>query len=176
MSENGKVGLSSPWCEFYNLLKAFFANDRSITITDEGDEKDGKYVIDISCAKVNVLASLQKLIGTQRSYGNITVEIKYISTSDAICDEEVIDALADTGYLFDVQEAEIPLGTFTFAIMRPKVVQFYSDDISDLYGNTNLTAQDALARLLDPSKDFSNLKLTTENLRDLPKEDEDEEE
>lgn len=170
-TEENKVGMSAPWVRFCNLLTAFFSGDPSVTIKEAGDEKDGKYVINVSCPKDNVLASIRKLVGTTRVYGNITVEINYNCTSDEISDEEFIDALADTGLLFDVQYGETPLGEFMYPVMKAKVVQFYSDNINDLYGNTNLTAADALREILDPNKDLSKIAISTQSLKEVEEED-----
>ena len=108
---------------------------------------------------------MKKLFGEERVMGNITVKLNYKDTSKNIINgEDFKVAFADTEMLVVVEDAMTPIGQeFTYPIMVKDIIQFYDDDITDIYGNANLTVRDAVLEVLDTDRKPANLCVSTSN-------------
>ena len=158
------VNLEAPWYRFGKILGKLFEKDSEVSITAD-EEKDGIYNIYISSDNAAKLACMKKLFGEERVMGNITVKLNYKDTSKNIINgEDFKVAFADTEMLVVVEEAMTPIGQeFTYPIMVKDIIQFYDDDITDIYGNANLTVRDAVLEVLDTDRKPANLCVSTSN-------------
>ena len=159
------VGLSAPWYIFAGTLTALFAPDEEITVvTPKDGDKEGVFTITIESSNSSKLAAIKKIVGEGREFGNITVVIEYSDKSaDAITAKDIEAAFANNEYFVKLVEGETPYGFFEFPIVAKEVVQFYTDNLTDGYGNSNITVADALNNVLDPEKCIKGIVITTAN-------------
>lgn len=138
--EEKTVGLSAPWVTFYREIQALFAKDPEIDVKyDEDNTKINIYVS--NSRKADALA---KLLPESRTFGNVTVEVNIIPGNE---EENIRDTLRDAFYgnpvLSYITPARLPGGNIvSFVVFRNEVVQFFNDDMSDLYGNKSTLYQE----------------------------------
>ena len=69
-----KLGLSSPWVNFYRELEALFAKDPEVKVVYDEEKNDVKLYVD-NLAKADALA---QLLPVERTFGNITITVTVI--------------------------------------------------------------------------------------------------
>lgn len=154
------ISIEAPWWRFYKLLQNLFINDESVTFLN--NETKGVFEITVSSSDVCKLAAIKKVVGTERTFGNVKVAITYIEEEAPLTLEEFAAAFKDTGYLVDTKTATTPAGDpIFFPIMKKDVIQFYDDDISDYYGNFNATVAAATVEIMDPKNITPNFLIST---------------
>lgn len=130
-----KLGMSSPWVIFYRKVEAFFKEDHEVKVVyfDNDDGCELKLYVDNN-AKAEALS---KMLPSEKVFGNVTLPIKVIpnnkynvSTKDVLS-----DAFNGNRAVVDIQVIDcIFSNKFTYVIFSPKVVQYFTDDISDIHG------------------------------------------
>lgn len=152
-----KLNLSAPWYIHAKKLAAIFAMDENVTVGDV-TETDGGYVVNVSVSNHAKAAALDKILKKSVSFGNITLLVSVVDTTD---DETLIETLKDAfahNRLFRRIETEPDMtGTTerTFIIAEPDVIQFYADDLSDYRRNFNGLAADVARELFDVDGDVN---------------------
>ena len=143
------VALSAPWYTFANTIKTLFAPDPSVYV-NYGEEKDGIFTVAITAESNKKLSAIQRLIGTERVMGNITVVIEYSLKDDTLKAEDFEEALKDTGYFYRAVTTTNPImGDLTYVITTKDIIQFYNDNIEDYCGNINIIVADAVKDILN---------------------------
>lgn len=156
-----KVGLSAPWTHYGNLIINLFKKDDDVKITTDVEEKDGIYNIYISSDNVSKLAAMEKVLGEEKVFGNITVKINYEDTSSACTLDDFVAAFKDTEYLICYEHIETEIGSFDCPVVAKEIIQFFNDDITDGYGNENITVADAISEVFYNKP--ANMLITTAN-------------
>jgi hypothetical protein len=144
--------LLPPWFLLQAQLNATLNADPCVHV-DELTGDSHKMEIQINVCDYNKAEALSAFVKKNYDYGNITLAINVLSpdlmpvtaTAPRNLDETVgLLKRAFTGNKYFVTAGtveEVP--DVAFIEFKPDVVQFYSDDISDWYLNTNLVASQA---------------------------------
>lgn len=148
MENNLKI--QSPWQTYFNKIKAIFGDDPDIEIPQPKDAKDGQFIIDIDCSSTVKALALDKLLKHSITMGNITVKVMVNDVSEITpVDLDTITAAFERNPHFkDATSVETPAGAeVDFCIMNKEVIQFFNDDLTDIYGNFNGLAEDILREI-----------------------------
>ena len=142
-----KLNLQSPWVTYNNKIKALFANDEDISVSDVREDDDGVLTMAIGSSDYHKYVALDRVIAKRVEFGNVTLRIKVVQLNH-------IETIEDTVELYKtifegnkiVRDIRV-LPDFTgtehcFIRFNPEVVQFFNDDISDYDGNWSGLAQD----------------------------------
>jgi len=149
-NENKNTSLSAPWIAYWRKLCALFEHDDEIVIGEiiNSDLTDDGYCIDIKVYNHKKFEALQQLLPDRLVFGNVELSI-YISEIPNDEEEEtdyrkLFTDLFDGNDIFDefLTVIDRPRSKYNFAVFKPQALQFYSDDISDPYGNKTMLAQD----------------------------------
>lgn len=146
-----KVALQSPWVTIYNKCKAMFEKDNELIIGSLQEPVDGLASFEIVSSNAEKIIALQSLINTSFFLGNIKLVIKlgvingdskeYLekkAVNDKIDVDTIETAFDGNDVLDNVREVKFPGGyPAIYVLFAKEVVQFYNDDITDLYGNFN---------------------------------------
>lgn len=130
-----KIGLSSPWTIFYREIDAMFKFDPDVhVIYDEETPAIKLYVENAAKAW-----ALERLLPTEKTFGNITLPITVIPANDpsgtvptdclhenAFCGNPAVRFIRMVRDVFDMP--------YTFVIFTREVVQYFSDDLGDFNG------------------------------------------
>ena len=135
-----KMTLSPPWCIFYREIQALFKDDPEVHVVYDEDVETVKVYVD-SDEKAEILS---QLLPTKKMFGRVGLDIQVVPangkkySTDA---PETVDA-AMFEKAFKGNPALSYAKTFpnlfgyvvTYVVFQPEVVQFYTDDISDING------------------------------------------
>lgn len=139
--------LSAPWEIFYREIQALFVYDPEVhVIYDEADTHIKLYVDDEYKAE-----ALTRLLPQEKKFGNVILKITVYpsnGTEDQVItgettNEELFD-LAFTGngaFAFTKSLPCIFSNNLTYVVFKKMVVQYWTDDIGDYYGQTSTLYQ-----------------------------------
>jgi len=137
--------LSPPWVIFYREVAALFKYDAEVHVVyDEAENHIKLYVDDPDKAE-----ALTRLMPTSKSFGNITVKISVVPANASEIDlsaasvEELFDVAFDGNgaYAFSKSITGIYAPNLTYIVWRKQVVQYWTDDLGDYYGQTSTLYQ-----------------------------------
>lgn len=140
MSEG--VKLSPPWHIFYEEMHALFRDDPDLAMSEFDDDTMTIKLYFTNSEKVDALT---QLLPTEKKFGNITVRICVIPANDE--DESIADlflkAFEGNPALKEVCNSSNAFHSdASYVAFAKRVVQFYADDLSSLYGIKSMLYQD----------------------------------
>jgi len=181
-----KVILSPPWCSLNRRLKCTIGNNPHVTVSDLIQISPKCYETDIFIDDLSIAKATRNILPTIYNFANISMKLMIyynkllISSSykDKYTPKEVGDlfttALNNNNFF---KYVIIPCHNicsnnccFPFyqviIIIKKSIVQFYNDDLSDFYLNTNEIASQSFnsISILEFSKDI-HVHFNTENDR-----------
>lgn len=137
-----KVNLSSPWVEFYNKIKAMFACDPEVKVVYDEDSNSVKLYVDDH----NKAEALTQLLPAEKTWGNVTLKIEVVPCND---EKELTDAdlfrIAfenNPAFSFDKTVEGVFENPITYIVFENRVVQFWDDNLGDIYGNQSTLYQE----------------------------------
>lgn len=176
MSKESLVRLSPPWYTFFNFVKHSIAEDRCVDVLDMKEMSDCDFLIPIEVKDRNRAIALASILVPCKNFGNINVRIeishcgRIINPCNCICDARGIlrlfeEAFCTNCYFECVECVEIFGAARIFPVFKKEVIQFFNDDLSDLYSNFNGVAADVFAEVLKPQIDGITINPSTANSR-----------
>ena len=148
-----RMKLSPPWITMVNEIMMLFGEDPDITIKYNNDFHEVKiYINDAEKAK-----ALQILLPTRKDFGNVIFYITVIPPNSESKKLENINAKM----LFEMAFKNNPVFSFchtvegifsnniTYVVFKNKVVQFFNDNLNDIYGNITTLYEDIARDILD---------------------------
>ena len=149
------VGIQSPWVTTYGKIRALFENDSDLKISKLSGDHEGVYTFAITSGNVTKLTAIEKILKKEFVFGNVTLQVKFIyddPVDDQITANDFRNAFNGNTIVRDVKTVKNPFGTEqTFVMFGKDVIQFYNDDISDLYGNFNGLSEDIAREVFNPT-------------------------
>lgn len=137
-----KLNLSSPWVEFYKKVKVLFENDPDVQVVYNENEQTVKLYVD----NQSKAEALIQLIPGEKTWGNVTFKIEIIPpNSEKELTEADLFAIAfenNPAFSFDKTVEGIYDNPLTYIVFQNKVVQFWDDNLGDIYGNKSTLYQE----------------------------------
>lgn len=142
--------IESPWYAHQKKIKAMFAGDPDIEVSDIYDHPEGRsvqYAFDILVRKHEKFKALEKVMPEVVEFGNVKLGIFLMDMENLFSEDHPVSvyaAIFDGNPLIeDIKEVTDNTGTLhAFVRFKPEVIQFFHDDISDYNGNWSGLAQD----------------------------------
>lgn len=160
--------LSPPWCTYVNQLTELFGQDPEINVSYDNEEStvylrvdnDDKYEI-----LINILPYYKK-------FGNVILNIEIIPGNmtdksdinfDKLGNDDIFNILFDKNPAFSFVKTVdllycVPL---TYVVFTNKVVQFFNDNLNDVYGNMS-TLYQHIAEDVFTDAEFENVYYCTD--------------
>lgn len=136
------VNLSSPWNKFAREVMALFGEDSEIKIIYSEEEKTIELLVD-NQAKAE---ALMQLLPSEKKWGNVALEIKVTPANvHQETPESTLFAAAFSGnpaFAFAQKAGSLFSFPMTYIVFKNKVVQFFNDDMSDVYANCSTLYQE----------------------------------
>ena len=147
--------MSPPWVQFVCSLEAMFGDDPEIKI-EFVDKDEGKFV-KLYVDNQRKADAIGKLLPLEMSFGGVDLGIVVVASNKATSAAQLYtDAFAGNPVLEDVKVIDgIFPNPLTYVMFKKEVVQYYNDDMSDVYGNRTTLYQE-LAKELFIMKDGVN--------------------
>lgn len=139
--ENTNVKLSPPWAIFYQEINAMFKEDSEIKIEYDEAKPEVKLFID----NEEKADALMKLLPMQKSFGNVSLAITVIPANQNNSSKAELFKIAFKGNpaFVGVTGSYGPVApSAEYITFQPKVVQFYTDDLTDPHGFRSTLYQD----------------------------------
>lgn len=128
-----KLNLSSPWVIYYRQINAMFDKDPEINVVFDENNTE----INIFVENVDKADALEQLLPVKKEFGNVVLRINVIPAN------KVGESKADLfRRAFEGNEALSFINTVdiggvfrnTYIVFKKEVVQYFTDDLSDVYG------------------------------------------
>lgn len=147
-----KVGLSSPWVIYFRKVEALFAQDPDVKVELDNESYELKIYVE-SPVKAE---AIQQLLPNEKAFGNVTLKISVIPADLESADKAALIRRAFEGNpaLVDIVHTEIIVAPVDYVIFQKKVVQYFSDDTSDLHGLTSTLYEDIARDVLGMEADL----------------------
>ena len=137
--------LSSPWEIYSHKVNALFEPDEEVNVVFDNEAMELKIYVD-NGRKADAIA---KLLPEEKEFGNVKIKITVIPSNK---NETILDAIkeafAGNEAVDDICSKKTPMGEYQYVVFAPRVVQFFSDDISDIDGKTSTLYQDIAKEIL----------------------------
>ena len=145
-----RIKLSPPWCTRYSQIAALFQYDSDVHVFFDEDNYDIKLYVDND----DKAAALQILLPREYNFGNITLKIEIIpANADDINTfinentplDELFEIAFDGNGAFSFAKTihgVMLLDGITYVVFKKQVVQYYTDDLSDYFGNCSTLYQE----------------------------------
>lgn len=133
--------LAAPWVAYFNEVKALFGDDPEIKLEYNNDNYEIKMYVD----NQEKADALTQLIPAEKAFGNIVVKTIVIPSNKLQVNKSKLFEAAFKGnpaYSFMASAEGIFSNPITYIVFKNKVVQFWNDDLSDIYGNRSTLYQD----------------------------------
>lgn len=138
----GNLNLSSPWVIFYRKVNELFKEDPEVKIVFDQDNN----VLNLYVDNDEKAEALTKLLPTEKEFGNVVLKIRVVPANlenDASKLDMFKKAFKGNPVFVDAISTEGDLGFHAdYLLFAKKVVQFYSDDLSDPHGATSTLYQE----------------------------------
>lgn len=151
------LNLSAPWVIFYREVQALFAEDpEAHVVYDELGNRIKLYVDTGDKAE-----ALSLLLPNEKTFGDVTVRLSVIpaNNADGLFGDFNINelyniAFCDNGaYAFSKTITGVFTNNLTYVVFKKKVVQYYNDSLSDIYGQCSTLYQDIAEDVFGESGD-----------------------
>ena len=146
--------LSAPWVIFYREVQAMFKEDKDVRVVYDEDNMALKLYVENGCKA----AALEKLLPTEKKFGDIVLKVEVIPANEPAeerflkfrtiqsVDTDLADIFRDAfsrNPIYDYVDVVNGIFGFTacYVVFAKKVVQYFTDDIGDAFGNCSTLAQ-----------------------------------
>lgn len=148
--------LSPPWYTIRNKINALFERDEQVTVGDLKVSNEGSYTLEIKSTNAIKLRAIEKIMKHEFDFGNVKLYVNFIYPNDrdedTVTSDDIRVAFMNNTILSDVVDAPFgpnPEEMHVYVLFEKSVVQFYNDDISDLFGNYNGLAADIASEVFN---------------------------
>lgn len=143
---NIRLKLAPPWVTFVNEVKALFDEDPQVRVVYDNDTVELKlYVEDAKKAE-----AIERLLPEFKNFGNVDLSIIVIPANVGNYDfsrytfRQLFDAAFDGNpvYSFSRDIDSVFMNVLTYVVFTNRVVQFFNDNLNDIYGNMTTLYQE----------------------------------
>lgn len=164
-----RLKLAPPWVTYVNEIKALFECDKDIRVVYDND----KVEINIYVEKFEKARALEKILPISKQFGKVELKIYVIPANVGNGDlpeyttyGKIFDAAFDgnTAYSFSVDIDSVFSNVLTYVVFANKVVQFFNDNLNDVYGNMSTLYQEIASDVFETK---GNVFFCTDVKKDL---------
>lgn len=155
--------LSPPWYTLENMLSHALNNHSTVTVQPL-DTKVRPYVASITVTDKQQALALATILAPQHRFGNVIVDVCVKDSHGSVVPIQIPEspeslvqmmktALGNTPWFSDAMARPFVPGSrmVVFPIFKAAVIQFFNDDLSDLFRNYNNIAEAVFHNILNPS-------------------------
>lgn len=138
-----KLKLSPPWSIFYDEINAMFKEDPEVKVVMD----EYNYNIYVFVNNPRKSAAIAKILKRERKFGRITLDV-IVPPPDDMAEEfdsnlEIYQAAFENNpRLSYIKEQTTIFDTSFYVVFRNEVIQYFSDNISDINGFKSTLAED----------------------------------
>lgn len=151
---NVRLKMSPPWVTFINEIEALFDGDPQIACNVNNTSSNPSIVL--ACNNGDKVAALQKLLPTEKQFGNVTLKIEVdgpVSNRAFTSTKELFEVAFNKNPAFSYCVAPTEEGywffEFVYVVFKNCVVQFFNDNLNDAHGVVSTLYQDIAAEVFE---------------------------
>lgn len=149
-----RLKISPPWITYINKLQALFDGDPQIAC-NVNQSAAGPSIV-LACNNGDKVTALQRLLPTEKQFGNVTLTIGVDGVPSNIA-FPTPKALFDTAfsgnpaYAYSLSPSDEGYWFFsmTYVVFKNCVVQFFNDNLNDCHGLISTLYQDIAAEIFE---------------------------
>lgn len=154
MYKDIRLKLSPPWITYVNEIKAMFGNDPEISIVYDNEEVAVRLYVD-NAKKAEAIAML---LPEEAWFGNVCLGINVIPANgkdfealEKITNDIVFSIAFENNPVFAYSKTitGILSNNITYVVFKNRVVQFFNDNLNDIYGNVSTLYEDIARELFE---------------------------
>lgn len=170
-----RIKLAPPWVTFVNEVKALFDEDPQVRVVYDNDTVELKlYVEDAKKAE-----AIERLLPEFKNFGNVDLSIIVIPANVGNYDfsrytfRQLFDAAFDGNpvYSFSRDIDSVFMNVLTYVVFTNRVVQFFNDNLNDIYGNMTTLYQEIASDVFEAGESVfycTDIKKEVGNERQWP--------
>ncbi|MBM7692761.1 hypothetical protein JOC77_002192 [Peribacillus deserti] len=160
MNQSNSLRLSPPQFTYFNEVKNSIGKDPLVNVKEIKELPNGEYLIPVIVQGSSKARALAAILENRKHFGNIVVNTVVIVRGKTVKPlkknftprqlEELFDQALNTNRYFKMAVSRsITPGTIgLFPVFSKRVIQFFNDDLSDLYNNFNGVAANVFRDVL----------------------------
>ena len=141
-----KLKLAPPWVTYVNKVIALFGEDPDIDIVFDNDDMR----LDLKVDNAEKAAILAQWFPVEKQFGTVVLSIAVIPANGEIKElgkmsyKCMFDLLFDKNpaYSFSYAVVGVLSNTITYVVFANEVVQWFNDNLNDIYGNISTLYQE----------------------------------
>lgn len=140
VEEKKEVKIAPPWIQYVNKLVALFGKDPEIHL----DYKNDEHTVTMRVDNHEKAEALIKLLPAAKEFGNVTLNINIVPCNNLDSKEDLYLAAfnGNPAFAFTRSVEGVFTNPITYVVFSREVVQYYNDDLGDLFGNCTTLYQD----------------------------------
>lgn len=163
-----RLKLAPPWVTYVNEIKALFKDDKDIRVVYDNNRVE----INIYVEKYEKARAIEEILPISKQFGNVELRIYVIPANVGNADlsnytrGQIFDAAFDgnPAYSFSVDIDSVFTNVLTYVVFTNKVVQFFNDNLNDVYGNMSTLYQEIASDVFETK---GNVFFCTDIKKDL---------
>lgn len=160
MNEDNLAKLSPPWYTFFNFIKHSIGRDKCVEVLEMKEISDANFLIQLEVKSRDKALALAAIIVPCKSFGNIIVRTEVLHCGQTVKPNNQFqdvcrlirvfeEALGSNHYFEYVEHRKLFDSIIVFPVFKKSVIQFFNDDLSDLYNNFNGVAAHVFSEVLE---------------------------
>jgi len=153
MKEHVILKLSPPWITYLNELEALFGGDTDVEICFDNKKKTVKLTVRTAekCRAIDWLMPETVKIGAVTLQIDVFCRERCLLKEVTDCDKALFEAAFERNPAFAfAREVEDLFGNkFVYVVFKNRVVQFFNDNLGDIYGNLSMLYEQCARDVLD---------------------------
>jgi hypothetical protein len=163
LEDNMTPHLSAPWYTLWNEIKATIGNDSDVSVGDL-DTSRSPFIVPIKVNNHDKAVAIASIMALHHQLGNVSVDVQVkdpngtivqpVTPSSAQALTELVQVALAKNNLFEkvvVKPLYPGARDIVYPVFSKAVIQFYNDDLSDLYNNYNNVAASVFSDVLNPA-------------------------
>jgi len=146
-----KLKLSSPWMTYFHQVKAFFEQDRSVSVVFD-DETPAIIVYVDDQEKADALSYL---LPKEKKFGSLTLQVKVLPANDPnVVTTDTIANIYRTAFKNNRAFNKLIVikgmtNDFIYVVFEKEVVQYWNDNLGDPHGLCSTLYEDLARAVID---------------------------
>ena len=135
------VKMVSPWVEYYRKIEALFKEDKGVQVIYDDDNN----IVKVYVADSQKADALSQVMPTEKTWGTITLKIEVVPANGFRASRaELFNAIfAGNPAVSFIHTIEgVFTNKLTYVVFKKEVVQYFNDDLGDIYGQCSTLYQD----------------------------------
>ena len=144
-----RIRKSAPWVDYYYELEVMFKEDPEVRVVYDEEAYEVKLFVD-SMTKANALA---ELLPMEKKFGNVTMQVVIIPANKKLDGERnsIWQAAFNGNPIVSKMETVdgVLSNPITYIVFRNEVVQYFNDDLGDIYGQCSTLYQEIAKNIFE---------------------------